>query len=110
MEQQEMGEILNEYFASVFTVEKDIETRELAEINSDILKNVHITEQEVLGVLKHIKVDKSPGPDQVYPRTLWEDWDVIVGPLAEIVASSIATGEVPEDLRLANVVRLFQKG
>ncbi|WP_221627757.1 hypothetical protein, partial [Proteus mirabilis] len=61
-------------------------------------------------VLKRIKVDKSPGPDQVYPRTLWEAREVIAGPLAEIFVSSIVTGEVPEDWRLANVVPLFKKG
>ena len=64
-----MGEILNEYFSSKFTVEKSMDVRELGEINSDAL-SVHITEKEVLEVLKRIKVDKSPGPDEVYPRTL----------------------------------------
>eukprot|EP00061_Rhincodon_typus_P014827 g42140.t1 len=38
-----MGEILNKYFASVFTEEKDMEDRERGKINSDILKNVHVT-------------------------------------------------------------------
>eukprot|EP00061_Rhincodon_typus_P014249 g41161.t1 len=44
----EIGEILNEYFESVFTVERDVEGKERQEINSDILKNIHITEEEVL--------------------------------------------------------------
>ena len=69
---QEMGEILNEYFSSVFTVEKSMDVRELGEINSDGLRSIHITEVMVLEVFKRIKVDKSPGPDEVYPRTLWE--------------------------------------
>ena len=56
-----MGDILNEYFSSVFTVEKSMDVRELGEINSDVLSSVHITEKEVLEVLKRIKVDKSPG-------------------------------------------------
>eukprot|EP00061_Rhincodon_typus_P009674 g33343.t1 len=62
---KETGEIPNDYFASVFIVEKDMEDIECGEINSDSLKDVHITEEEVLDVLKHIKVDKSLGPDQV---------------------------------------------
>eukprot|EP00061_Rhincodon_typus_P004849 g23569.t1 len=110
MELQEMRAILNEYFASMFAVEKDMEDIEHAKINSDILKCIHITEEEVLDVLKHIKVDKSPGPDQVYPRTLWEARELIAGPLAEIVVSLIATDEVPEDWRLANMVPLFKTG
>ena len=81
---QGMGEILNEYFSSVFTVEKGMEIRELGEINSHVLKNVHITEEVVLGVLKRIKVDKSPGPDEVYPRTLWKAMEEIAGTLTDI--------------------------
>eukprot|EP00061_Rhincodon_typus_P016624 g44934.t1 len=86
-----MVEILNEYVASVFTVEKDMEARELGETNSDILKNVLVTEEEVPEVLKLTKVDKSPGSDQMYRRTVWEAREVIAGPLAEIFVSSIAT-------------------
>eukprot|EP00061_Rhincodon_typus_P008815 g31760.t1 len=85
-----MGEILNDYFASVFKVEKDMEDREHGEINSDILKNVHITKEE-LDVLKCIKVDKSLGSDQVYPRTLWEVREDIAGLLSEIFVAPIAT-------------------
>eukprot|EP00061_Rhincodon_typus_P003812 g21032.t1 len=86
-----MGEILNEYFPSVFTVEKDVGDREHGEINNDILKHVYITEQEVLDSLKGIKVDKPPEPDQMYPRTLLEPSEVIAGPFAEMFVSSIAT-------------------
>eukprot|EP00061_Rhincodon_typus_P017984 g46948.t1 len=105
-----MEEILNKYLASVFTVEKDMEDRDHGEINNNILKNAHITEEEVLRVLKCIKVDELPGPVQVYPRTLWEAGKEIAGSLVEILVSSLATGEVPEDCRLAKVVPLFKKG
>eukprot|EP00061_Rhincodon_typus_P002191 g16843.t1 len=64
----------------------------------------------VLGVLKNIKVDKSPGPDGIYPRLLREAREEIAGALTKIFVSSLATGEVPEDWRAANVVPLFKKG
>eukprot|EP00061_Rhincodon_typus_P002715 g18284.t1 len=86
-----MGEILNEYFALEFTVEKDMEDREHGEINSNIFKNIHITEEEVLDVLKYIELGKSLGPNQVYPRTLREAREVVAGPLAEILESATAT-------------------
>eukprot|EP00061_Rhincodon_typus_P015869 g43786.t1 len=85
-----MAEILNEYFASVFTVEKDMEDRDHGEINSDILIHDHISEVVVLVVLKCIKADKSLGPDQAYPRTPWETREAIAGTLAEIFVSSKA--------------------
>eukprot|EP00061_Rhincodon_typus_P006061 g26292.t1 len=105
-----MEELLSEYFTSVFTVEKDMEARELEEINSDILKSVDITEEVVLEILKCIKVDKTLRPDQAYPRTLWEAGEVIARLLAEIFVSSLATGEVLEDWRLANMVPFKKDG
>ena len=64
----------------------------------------------MLGFLGNIKTDKSPGPDGIYPRLLRETRDVIAGPLTEIFVSSLDTGQVPEDWRIANVVPLFKKG
>ncbi|XP_067869988.1 uncharacterized protein [Heterodontus francisci] len=109
VEPQEMGEVLNEYFASVFTFEKVMEASEFKGGNSDILEHINITKEDVLEALKHIKVDKSPGPDQVYPRMLWEAKVETAGVLAEIFVSSLAMGEVPEDWRIANVVPLLKK-
>ena len=64
----------------------------------------------MLKVLKRVKVDKSPGPDEVYPRTLWEAWEEIAGPQAAIFESLMVTGGVPEDWREANIVLMFKKG
>ena len=64
----------------------------------------------MLKVLKRIKVDKSPGPDEVCPRTLWEAWEEIAGSRAAIFEPSMVTGEVPDDWREATVVPLFKKG
>ena len=63
-----------------------------------------------MGVLKSIKVDKSPGPNGIYPRLLREARVEIAGVLTEIFAFSLATGEVSEDWTIANVVPLFKKG
>eukprot|EP00061_Rhincodon_typus_P002699 g18246.t1 len=49
-----MGEVLNEYFSSVFIVKKDMKTWELVEVSGDILGTVHITVQEVLDVLNFL--------------------------------------------------------
>lgn len=58
------GEILNEYFPSVFT-EKIMEAKELREINYDALDQMQITKEELLAVLKWMK---SPVPDQVHAQ------------------------------------------
>lgn len=50
-EAEEMGEVLNEIFTSLFMREKDMNTVELGGVNSDVLKSVHITYEEWLEVL-----------------------------------------------------------
>ena len=66
--------------------------------------------KEVLTLLKNIKVDKSPGPDRIFPRTLREVSVEIAGAMTEIFQMSLETGIVPEDWRTAHVVPLFKKG
>lgn len=45
--------------------------------------------RRVLHVLRCMKVDKSPGPNQIYPRTRQEAREEIAGALAERDASSL---------------------
>eukprot|EP00061_Rhincodon_typus_P004261 g22149.t1 len=105
-----VGEILNEYFASVFNKEKDMTYAEVRDECANTLENVNILKEEVLGILNCIKIDKSPGLDGIYPRFLREAREDIAGAIADIFTSSLTTGDVPEDWRLANVVPLFKKG
>ena len=63
----------------------------------------------MLVILDRVKIDKSPGPDGIYPRILLEAREEIAEPLALIIRSSLTTGVVPEDWRIANVVPLLKK-
>eukprot|EP00061_Rhincodon_typus_P018579 g47801.t1 len=92
IELEKVGEVLNEYFTLVFTKEKDMGDDKIREGYVDILDNVNIKKEEVLGILKIIKVDKSPRPDGIYPRILGEAREEIAGSLTEIFVSSLATG------------------
>eukprot|EP00061_Rhincodon_typus_P001907 g16100.t1 len=56
-----------------------------------------------------MRIDKSPGPDGIYPRFLRETREEIAAPLAMIFVSSLSTGVVPDDWRVANVIPLFKK-
>lgn len=47
-----MGKTLNDYFSSVYTLEKDINASEVGQVNNVTLQRVHITEEEVPEVLK----------------------------------------------------------
>eukprot|EP00061_Rhincodon_typus_P000605 g12196.t1 len=85
----------------------DVEFRDRCLIT---LGQVSIRKGEVLGILKGIRVDKSPGPDGISPRLLREAREEIAGALTDIIAASLSTGEIPEDWRIANVVPFFKKG
>ncbi|XP_059826353.1 uncharacterized protein LOC132394340 [Hypanus sabinus] len=105
MEPQEMGEILNGFFASVFTKETGKKSMEIRQINREVMELIQIKEEEVLAILRQIRVDKSPGPDRVFLRTLKETKVEIAGALADIFKML-----VPEDWRISHVVTLFKKG
>ena len=110
MEPKEMGEILNGFFASVFTEETGMEATEIGQTSREVMEPLQIEGEEVLAVLRQIRVDKSPGPDRVFPRTLREASVELAGALADIFKMSVLTGEVPDDWRVAHVVPLFKKG
>eukprot|EP00061_Rhincodon_typus_P007882 g30008.t1 len=69
-----------------------------------------ILEVVLLDILKHMNMDKSPGPDHAYPRALSEAREVIAGLHVEKFLSSISTGKEPEDWRLVNMAPLFKRG
>eukprot|EP00061_Rhincodon_typus_P000522 g11956.t1 len=86
-----MNEILTAYFASVFTEERDITNVEVRDRCLITLGQVGIRRGEVLGILKDIRVDRSPGPDGIYPRLLREVGEEIAGTLTDIFAASLST-------------------
>eukprot|EP00061_Rhincodon_typus_P001457 g14842.t1 len=75
-----------------------------------MLGHFEIKKEVVLRALKGIKVDKSPGPDGIYPRLVREAREEIAGALTKTFVSSLANVEVLEDWRVANVVPVFKKG
>ena len=65
---------------------------------------------EVYGVLSKIKVSKSPGPDGVHPRVLFELRDVLCQPLSFIFKASYCTGVLPDEWKTANITAIHKKG
>ena len=67
-----------DFFSSVFTTENDndetlLENRQYNEHS----KNDNFTATEVNKLLKELTTTKSPGPDQVHPKVLYELTDII---------------------------------
>ena len=66
--------------------------------------------EEVKEQLGNLRVDKAPGPDNMHPRVLREVAEQVSEMLTDIFNSSLESGQVPEDWRVANVTPLLKKG
>ncbi|XP_059805904.1 uncharacterized protein LOC132380941 [Hypanus sabinus] len=110
LEAVEVTEVLNEYFSSVFTNERELDEGEDNMSEVDVLEHVDIKGEEVSELLKYIRTGKSPRPDGLFPRLLHEAREEIAEPLARIFVSSLSTGMVLEDWKEVNVVPMFKKG
>ncbi len=67
-----MNKLLNNYFLSVFTQENLSTLPEGVQVyegnDNDRLRDVTITRQVVLEEIDRLKKNKSPGPDEIFPR------------------------------------------
>ena len=67
-------------------------------------------EDDISKKLIQLKIDKSPGPDLIHPRVLYETRDVIIRPLFLIFRKSLKSGTLPTDWKLAEVTAVHEKG
>ena len=95
-EPQEKADILNKFFASVFTKDNS----SLPEIESDPIPNmapIEIHTDGVLHLLLNLKVSKATGPDKIPCRLLKELAYQIAPALTLLYRASIIQGPVPSD-------------
>lgn len=65
------------------TKEKFVEVKGTRQWGYDILDHTQIT-REILVILECVKVDRSIGPGQVHPWTLWKATEEIAKSLADL--------------------------
>ena len=105
-------EILNNFFASVFTKENDDELPNFMYKNTiaNSLNTCNVTELEVEEALSSLNPNKSPGPDNLHPKFLKLTAKSLAKPIKLLFDKSLSEGEIPNDFKTAEVRPIFKKG
>ncbi|PKU43820.1 rna-directed dna polymerase from mobile element jockey-like [Limosa lapponica baueri] len=107
------AEVLYAFFASVFSSRVgslSTQIPELSDRGREQNEAPIIQEEVVRDLLQHLDINKSMGPDGIYPRVLRELAEVPAEPLSIIYQLSWQTGEIPADWHLANMTPTHKNG
>lgn len=108
---QQIAELFNSYFASVFTTSsEDLCPSTFHPIPGPVLEHLEIPTDAVLTSLKQLDVNKASGPDGIPARLIKETAEQIAPSLARLFNKSLEHATIPEDWKLANVVPVYKKG
>jgi len=95
----------------VFTHEKEEKFEELKlSCHIDNMPSIEITEENGLKKLNAIKTDKSPGPDQLHSRVLFEVKNEIVAPLTRLFKLPVETATLPYDWKIGEITVIHKNG
>ncbi|CAM4713200.1 unnamed protein product [Lepidochelys kempii] len=108
-EDVEKANVLNAFFASVFTNKVRSQTTALGSTAWGGGDQPPVEKEVVRDYLEKLDEHKSMGPDVLHLRVLKELADVIAEPLAIIFENSWRSGEVADGWKKANVVPIFKK-
>ena len=99
---KDAANLLNEYFSSVFTVENVSNVPKPVQIfkgqlDSEGLTRIVVQEHVVEKKLSELNVNKSPGPNGLHPKLLYELRKELSKPLSKLFQLSIDSGAVPQE-------------
>ena len=112
-ENRDKAQCFNSFFSSVFTREDlhvtHISTLDERQFNSP-LTSISVNKDQVKELLDNLKTDKSPGPDKIHNKVLYEAREVLARPITNIFRRSPESGKVPAMWKVAEVTPIYKKG
>jgi hypothetical protein len=107
----EKSELFSKSFSSIYTVESDTPYNKLPDVMPhNTMPRITVTDEMVADKLTHLKLDKSPGPDMLHPRVLYEISHIIVPYLRHVFNNSLNQAIVPDDWKHSTITALHKKG
>jgi len=103
----------NTFFASVFTrenVHEEPKPDDFRILNGNKCTDILFDDEDVLKLLDKLRANKSPGPDELFPRLLLETKHEIAYPLFVLFRRSLDEAAIPTEWKRANVCPIFKKG
>ena len=110
-DEKDMAEMLNSFFASVFTKDDPAENIPLRNIETAArLTNAVFTRGKISEKIKGLKANSAPGPDGTSVKLLQTAREELIYPLLVLYERSLNSGIVPSTLKQAVVTPIFKKG
>ncbi|XP_033731479.1 uncharacterized protein LOC117321118 [Pecten maximus] len=108
---KESADTLNKYFASVFVKDEDAVTPPFRRRHQqEAIVNTNISEVAVLKAIKRTNPNKSPGPDNLHPKCIFETAEEIKVPLRIIFKKSLESSKLPLPWKEAIATPIHKKG
>ena len=70
----------------------------------------YVSTIEIRSLLKKIKRNKAPGPDNLPPNLIKDSLNILAEPLAFLINLSLSTGMFPNEWKVARVVPVYKNG
>ena len=105
------ADLFGDYFAQVYTQEPNGQFTTLTQqYPTSQCEDVIFSDEIILDKLSNLKINKSPGPDLLHPRILYEARHQLLTPLRLLFETSYKTGTLPYEWKVANTIPIYKKG
>ena len=103
--------VFSEFISEVSTVEsKDAFNTLNLGLPYNHMAELCVSDLKVFNKLSELKIDKSPGPDLIHPRVMYETRAQIASALKLIFQMSLDSGKLPCDWKKSTITMIHKKG